>query len=306
VTKLSEGVAQSLAGHTGDLNLSGLTSLSEGVAESLAKHVEDLNLSGLTKLSNKAAQALAKHLGDLDVPTEIRLLLPVVKNRKLIQARMAGFTFLRSVWEGYNDNGGFIHHFIKNHSEIKFDKNVDEDVESILSTNDCNFHVYGDGSVGVLEIDLTTGKGCWWEAFGATKRARLAEFLLRCEWTQTSTIEAELKIKIDEDGYPEVDIFKVKTVPSKSNESLKQNFGWLIRNFDHIEDDEEGIAAIADKLGELVSLVVDVATRSFTFRGQGKKASCTVPSDVLEIKHFNVDLGITPSGTLSAAKRPRK
>lgn len=66
-----------------------------------------------------------------------------------------------------------------------------------------------------------------------------------------------------------------------------------------MEDDKTGIAPIAENLGEPVSLNVDVATRNFAFRGQDKRASLNLPTDVLEIKYSNVVLG------LRQAERPQ-
>jgi predicted DNA-binding WGR domain protein len=98
LTSLSDGAAEALSKHEGELNLGGLTSLvdspghialvknlalkneylylgslthlSDAAAEALTKHKkykEYLNLSGLKHLTDAGAEALGKHWGDLDL-----------------------------------------------------------------------------------------------------------------------------------------------------------------------------------------------------------------------------------------------
>jgi predicted DNA-binding WGR domain protein len=67
LTSLSDAAAQALAQHEGHLSLDGLTSLSDAAAQALAQHEGNLSLDGLTSLSDGAAQALAQHKGDLDL-----------------------------------------------------------------------------------------------------------------------------------------------------------------------------------------------------------------------------------------------
>jgi hypothetical protein len=250
---------------------------------------------------------------------------------------------LRTVWQGYNDDGFFTHTmFDENRCEIgvfssyetnkdEFETRLGEEVLRLLEENEFSWHPVSVGSVGVLELDLRSGNGAWREADGYPA-ARLAEFLLECERDQVVALRAKVEVQFafeNEEGndqsaslatarLADLEISGFETDPP--NLARNCNAGSLEEVLSRLDLDypEPIIEGVAEKLGETVpssqtgcsqrifSLSIDVAKRTFIFTGNGKKATFRVPRNVLKTTRFHVDISACPGGSSKISKRSKK
>jgi predicted DNA-binding WGR domain protein len=261
----------------------------------------------------------------------------------LVEARNSGVAFLRTVWEGYNDDGFFTHTlFDENRCEIgvfssyetnkdEFETRLGEEVLRLLEENEFSWHPVSVGSVGVLELDLRSGNGTWREADGYPA-ARLAEFLLECERDQVVALRAKVEVQfVFENGESDNQHASLTTAylgdleissfetdpPNVATNCNAGNLEGILRRLD-LDYPEPIIEGVAEKLGEKVpssrndcsqrmfSLSVDVAKRTFVFTGKGKKASYKVPRNVLKTTRFHVDLAGPQDGGSKTAQRSKK
>jgi predicted DNA-binding WGR domain protein len=227
----------------------------------------------------------------------------------LIEVKNAGVTFLRTTWNGYNDDGFFTHVlFDENRREIgsfssyetdniEFEKRLEEEVLCIMTANGFIWHPVSAGSVGDLELDLLSGKGIW-RAADADPAARLAEMLLECERKQVVALTATIKVTfIFEDvegddqstqigeGYLEgLEISVIEIEPSDVDRGgIIEGLKYALRRLDDCESPESMIQSIVKKVGEKIPssqgdrsqsmfcLSVNVAKRTFAFTGKGKR-----------------------------------
>ncbi len=63
---IDEELAKAFLDDPDNVVLSEATNITDGAAESLSKHQGDLNLDGLTELSDAAAESLSKHKGQIN------------------------------------------------------------------------------------------------------------------------------------------------------------------------------------------------------------------------------------------------
>jgi hypothetical protein len=324
LTDVSEEVAEGLAKHKGRLTLQGVKRMSDKAIESLCRHEGFLDLWRLDNISDTAIQSLCKRDKDQlflnpfyeSKVAEARKALALQNRRakpgdrviypRLAEARVAGATFVRCVFEGFGDDGCFMHQVFKNGKEIDFNVDVETDVESIVEQN--GFIVDGmmNGSVGILEIDLKSGEAVFWDAQQAAETQRFAEFLLRCEWEKAVTLAANIKMLVDEDDCPEQELSSVTIDPASAKKVLQPELKKLLYRIDHLEGGEELMGQIRHQCGTSVTLKVDVAARTFVFAGNGKKVSAKVPKNELEVTRFKVDLGNSSDTNSKIVKKGKK
>jgi hypothetical protein len=322
LTTVSEEVAECLGKHKRRLSLQRVKRLSDKAVESLCRHEGFLDLWGLDNISDTAIQSLCKRdKDDLFLSpfyesqvNKARKNLALQNRRaksvaeilypRLVEARKAGATFLRSVFEGFSDDGCFFHTFLKNGSPIQLDVDPDTDIESLIEEN--NFIVDGDmnGSVSILEIDLNSGDAIFWDAQQASETERFAELLLRCEWNSVTSLNATVTW-LSEDGGDsyEAQLSKVGSTPRKIGSSLEEDLSSLFYRLESLEGGDELTHEVRDKCGLKTDLHVDVEKRTFTFSGNGKRLSVKVPKNALDVTRFNIDLGPNSSKATSKSKK---
>jgi predicted DNA-binding WGR domain protein len=231
---------------------------------------------------------------------------PVAKVRypSLAEARKEGATFLRSVFEGYGDDGCFDHTFLKNGSPIGIDVDPETDIESLIEENQFEVDGYGGGTVGILEIDLLSGAAVFWADF-ASDTERFAEFLLHCQWTCTTSLTATIRFKLSEDIFYDREIKNVREFPATNIlDDLDSRLAFLLNCLDEPRDCcDRMLDDVRDKCGLKVELVVDVEKRTFTFSGNGKRLSVKVPKTALSVTRFKIDLGPNSNKTTNKSKK---
>ena len=308
---LSSSAAYGISSFPGTLELSGLKTLSAAAAEALSRHKGSLWLeeSCLESLSREAFHAISGHADIVPRYLSAAMKAKLRKARtagvsvldSLVKARNAGATSLRTVWEGFGDDGCFEHTFLKNGKPIKPRVDPDSDIEGLIEEKE--FSVCGEcnGSVGLLEIDLVTGEASFWEDDSQPlEEGRFAEFLVKCEWQHTTQLTADIKWK--REG-TEAKISGISSTPKNAAKLLKQDLSILLYRLEGLEGGDEEL--LEDKVrrqcGMSVSLVIDVPKRSFVFSGNGKRVTVKVPKNTLSVTRFQVDLG-TASSTKKRTK----
>jgi predicted DNA-binding WGR domain protein len=213
----------------------------------------------------------------------------LVAGSMLQDALMRGATFLRTVYHGSEDDGFFENEFFKGSEPLvmeDFDNlKLDEEIQSILNLNDTGWDGNNDGSVGVIEIDLTTGRGLIRQSRMANIICRFAEFIAHLEWGFATTASCVLNLSKDEenDGWVNIENKKMKTDARRFKKKLKEYFENLVgyiacSEAGGIELKEE----ILSKLGNSANLIAHVYNREFVFEGNGKKLKIKIPQDQLE------------------------
>lgn len=297
-------------------------------AESIQKLIREKTRMGYIAVSSSCGEGLISE--NTQFPT-------------LTEARNSGVAFLRTIWQGYNDDGFFTHTlFDKNRCTVgifsgyetnkdAFEKQLEEEILGLLAANKFSWHPISVGSVGVLELDLRSGSGIWQEADGYPA-ARLAEFLLECERDQVVALSAKVEVKFvfeneQSDNQPaslttaylgDLKISSFETDPPNVATGCNAgNLEGVLRRLD-LDYPEPIIESVAEKLGETVpssrndcfqcifSLSIDVAKRTFVFMGKGKKASFKVPRNVLKTKRCHVDLAAPQCGSSKTAQRSKR
>lgn len=209
----------------------------------------------------------------------------------LVEARDAGATLLRTIWNGFGDDGCFEHILFKDGKGQEFHSDdFDDAVNVVVDQNDIIVDGMMDGSVGILEIDLLTGKGRFWDAQQANEEERFAEFLLRCEWAGAAKVGARVAFSRDDDGCLEQAVSDESADSWQETEDLNTLLTRLIYRADYCECGDELTETIRQECGTDVLLEVDVPERTFRFSGQGKHVVVKVPADALELSTFLVDL----------------
>ena len=354
LNNLGDEIAQVIATHRGEIILSGLNNLSDGAARALANHNGDLILSGLTSISVNAATSLANHLGNLwltgltNIEPEVskifknrnlksdnfsiiaqnsikqaqKELTDEVRYPSLLKARKSGCTFLRSVWSGFGDDGMFSYSLFKSGRQTKIDVDLDDEILSIVEENNFQLFGEGNGSVGVLEIDLESGKSTFYQSNSETfEDERFAEFLLKCSWVNVKTIGAKIYWILDEDMVEDNgsnrslnSVYESDSTHSQFNEllhsggiqmvikmhkgltatakRLEDELSQLLCMLEWIEDGQDLLSVVRNQCGLSLDLTIDVEQRVFCFAGNGKFLNFKVPLDSLVTEHFIVDLGI--------------
>lgn len=144
------------------------------------------------------------------------------------------------------------------------------------------------GSVGIIEIDLLTGEGRFWDAQQPMEVERFAELLKRCEWAGATKVKAEVALSGDEDGYLELSVTAVSSDCWRDRDALAPLFRRSIHRAAYCEADDSLFATIRRECGRDVSLEINVPERTFVFAGQRQRVSVSVPSDALEVRAFTV------------------
>ena len=288
LTSLSDAAAKSLAQFKGDtLELNGLTSLSDAAAASLAQFKGDtLELNGLTSLSDAAAKFIKQANKIIKISDKFKSFIKNALNEPiwpgLFLAQKAGATHVRTIFNGWNDDGCYEHQVLKNGKEIRafsFCSKIEDDMDDIAGDSK-NHYADNNGSVYIMELDLNTGEIISWSGDEvACETDRLAEFLLQCEWNNTSKIQATLSLPDPQDGFESVS--KVTTEPLSAKKVFKGKIDFLLNRLRAIEDCEELLANVRAQCGESVTLDIDVAKRTFEFSGNKKKVKVSVPENHL-------------------------
>ncbi len=322
---LSAQAAMGLSLHQDNLYLLGLGTLSNAAATNLAKHRGSLALSShfIESLSDEAVIRIAQHtnicsgmIDGLSSKAKQRLrwgkqvfarnsngpLFP-----ELSKAREFGVTSIRTIWDGHGDDGCFEHQLFKKDQKVNVEASVDADVEAIVQENAFVYEGEGNGSVGVLELDLLTGQGTWRGADHARDVDRLAEFLLQCQWISCTSLTAKIAFLVEDDVIQNVVISNLAAKPSVAVRPLKDGLSRLAFILAEVEASGKTLVdRVRSECGDTVQLEVNISDRTFAFAGCGKKVSVKVPDKALGLKYFTVDLG-SSSGTKSkTAKKGTK
>ena len=208
----------------------------------------------------------------------------------LTNARNAGATHIRTVWDGHGDDGFFSHELFRNGEPFSFDGDVDSDIEAVTEKHGLIIDGEMNGSVGILEIDLTTGQATFWDAQQAGETQRFAEFLMRCEWEHAESISVEVRFSQGDDDCWDQDVTKFMSTPAGAKEILQPLLERLLYRIDYLEGGEGFLDEVRRQCGSSVALTIDVTARQFVFSGNGKRVSATVPSESLAITRFSIDL----------------
>ena len=273
--------------HHGWLCFNGLTSLSDAAAKSLAQFKgRTLDLNGLTSLSDAAAKFIKQANKIIKISDKFKSFIQNALNEPrwpgLFLAQKAGATHVRTIFNGWNDDGCYEHQVLKNGKEIRaFSRcsKIEDDMDDIAGDSE-NHYADNNGSVYIMELDLNTGEIISWSGDEvACETDRLAEFLLQCEWNNTSKIQATLSLPDPQDGFESVS--KVTTEPLSAKKVFKGKIDFLLKLLRAIEDCEELLANVRAQCGESVTLDIDVAKRTFEFSGNKKKVKVSVPENHL-------------------------
>lgn len=245
----------------------------------------------------------------------------------IAKVRATGAKHLRTVWEGWDDAGCFVHNLY--FSPTSTPKSYDDDelskeVERLLLQNGLADE-YGRvtdgtacGTVGILVLNLRTGSAVWTRGVG-DRAGRCAEVILLCNMERvdslkgTLTIERELVDHDEEIG----DIWDSQGLVSKlsahpradrhSFTALSEAVDIAFASMDNGQAADEGLL---DQLwmscGKIVKMTVDVAARTFVFTGKRKKVSVKAPKGTLKVTRFTVDLDATAAKPRKASAKMRK
>lgn len=211
----------------------------------------------------------------------------------LIQARDAGATLLRTVWDGYGDDGCFQHKLFRNGKELRVapvgNEELGEAIAALVKEKGMTFDGIMNGSVGIIEVNLVTGEGRFWDAQQPMEVERFAELLTRCEWAGATTVKAEVELSGNEDGYIELSVTAVSSDCWRDRDALAPLFRRSMHRAAYCEAEESLFTTIRRECGSDVSLEVHVPERTFVFSGRGRRVSVKVPGDALEVRDFTVN-----------------
>lgn len=210
----------------------------------------------------------------------------------LTQARDAGATLLRTVWDGYGDDGCFQHKLFRNGKELRVapvgDEELGEAIAALVKEKGMTFDGIMNGSVGIIEVDLVTGEGRFWDAQQPMEVERFAELLTRCEWAGATKLSAHVVLSGDEEGYLEQSVTAVSSDCWLDRDALAPLFRRSMHRAAYCEAEDSLFKTIRKECGGDVSLEINVPERTFVFSGQGRRVSVKVPGDALEVRAFTV------------------
>ena len=167
----------------------------------------------------------------------------------------------------------------------------DELAEFIIGKTDLNdLDGMAEGAIGIIHVDLSTGKVYAQEASCVSIGERVEEFLGLCSWAKCKSIKARIKLQVDDNF---IEVKKVaKAIPSAASafvkERLQSLFGFIQNNEGYEEEfpsDTED-SSLYDILlshcgneGDEFDLVIDVNEGRFKFSGIKGCFECSFPHD---------------------------
>lgn len=268
---------------------------------------KDVAAKKAVKKNKSEKKVVAKSKPENGRGTKSNSLASTASDTAIARVRATDATHLRTVWDGWNDDGCFVHKLYfssKDTPEDCDDDELDKEVERLLLRNGLADEYSGTacGTVGILALNLRTGFAVWTCGDG-DRVGRCAEILSMCKMERvdslkgTLTIERELVDHDEEIG----DIWcsqgvvgKLSAHPRADRHSLTALNETVGRAFASMDIGQYADEGLLDQLwmscGTTVKMTVDVAARTFVFTGKRKKVSVKVPRTTLKVTRFTVDL----------------
>ena len=206
---------------------------------------------------------------------------------ELLELRNAGATSILIYYRGFGDDGCFEWDAYKGCNIIP--KIVSESLaEFIIEMADLNdLDGMAEGSIGIIHVDLSTGKVYAQGAAYVSIEDRVREFLELCTWAKCKSIKARITV----DDY--IEVKKVtKAKPASASdfvaERLQSLFGFIRNNEcyaeefpSHTEDSSlyEILLSHCANEGDQLDLEIDVNEGRFKFSGIKGCFECRFPYD---------------------------